>query len=455
MVSKYCKNSLGDTGLQAHVRAVGLFTGLVVIAGSVTAQTGPPDRTEVTRFLSRSGIVLTDLNGDCEVSDVDVAMALLGRMTELYGPDLLVGDQDEDGVETYQDFVTAIERLMKGAFGKTAADGQEAVGDADLQETADAVAGGGAEGDLNFDGVVNADDLAVTLDRFGESVSDHDVEQAAQSAAEYVGALVEAGIDAFMASGCVPVTHLIGVSDTWPPEHPGWWQPNHLVSISNGYDGEEPDPFEHDSYSSSHFPTAPHEVAISKQWPANHLWYASSSWDPPAIHYTFSSNYEFPPPHHESGVSESWPPGHTEAESSTRPEDHEVVVSRTWWPGHTYEDSMQRRMPPLHSEAFTTTWVHETGNSRNNWPPNHAPTMSNSWGPTHQRGVSTSFPPGHLSYASNTWPGPQPTWPPGHTMTVSQSWGEPGPGDWPIFPPDHSWFTTFQDITDFIHRWPW
>ncbi|MFG0241760.1 MAG: hypothetical protein ACF8R9_03125 [Phycisphaerales bacterium JB054] len=426
--------------MRVRFRTIGVLSGLAVVAGGAAAQTGAPDRIEVTRFLSRSGIVLTDLNGDCEVSDVDVAMALLGRMTELYGPDLLVGDQDQDGVETYQDFVTAIERLMKGAFDKTAAKGQEAVSDA---------------GDLNFHGVVNAGDLALTLDRFGESVGDHDVEQAAQSAAEYVGALVEAGVDAFMASGCAPRTHLFGVSDTWPPQHPGWWQPNHLVSISNGYDGEAPGPLAHDAYASSHLPTAPHEVAISQQWPANHHWYASSSWDAPALHITFSSSAEYPPPHHEADVSKSWPPGHAEAESSTRPKDHEAVVSRTWWPGHTYDDSVQRVMPPLHSEAFTATWVHETQNSQSRWPPNHTPSMSGSWGWAHQRGVSTSFPPGHLSYASNTWPGPQPTWPAGHTTTVSQSWGAPGPGEWPVFPPEHSWWTTFQHIATSRNRWPW
>ncbi len=434
---------------------VGFAVGVGATAGSVAAQYGPPDRTEITRFMSRSSMALTDLNNDCAVSDVDIAMMLLDRMTELYGPELAVGDQDGDGVETSEDIVAAIGSLMKGAFGRTAATGGETVGPEDVQQTAIDVTAGSLEGDLNLDGEVNSEDLFVTIDRFGEAVSDWDVDQAARQAVSYMSAIIEHGRDAFMASECAPDTHLVGVSDTWPPDHPGWWQPNHLVSISNGYDGEEPDPFDHMPYTSSHYPTGPHESEISKQWPPNHDWYASSTWDPPEIHTLFTSNYDYPPPHHEKDISESWPPSHMADASSSYPPDHELVNSRTWWPNHTYSDSANAIRPPLHQAYFTQDkWRHETDVSHGMWPPNHTWHMSDGWG-GHSTGVSYNYPPGHLSYASSTWPGPQPTWPPMHTRIISESWGDPEDGGLPIFPPDHNWWDTFMDIWDGTDRFPW
>ena len=428
--------------------------GTAVTATSVVAQYGAPDRTGVTRFMSRSSMVMTDLNNDCLVSDVDVVMLLMDRMAELYGPDLEVGDLDGDGIETSEDIVTAIGFLMKGAFGKTAPGGDEAVGAADIEQTLLAVAAGDVEGDLNFDGDVNAEDLLVTVDRFGEAVSDYDIDQAARLAAEYMGYIVYLGRDGFMASGCAPDTHLSRVSDTWPPDHPDWWVPNHYTSISRGYEGEEPDPIEHSSWVSSHYPTAPHESETSASWPPNHDWYASSTWGPPGDHQTYTS-VVVPEEAHVRTVSQAWPPGHMEAATSTYPPDHEPIVSQAWWPNHTYYDSMGRIMPPVHLTWFTEDkWVHQTENSQAAWPPNHTYEVSNGWG-SHGKSISLLYPPGHIASASNTWPGPQPTWPPMHTRAVSESWGEPSDGDWPMFPSDHSWWTTFQDIGDWIDRFPW
>ncbi len=430
--------------------------GVALMAGSATAQYGPPDRTAVTRFMSRSSMVMTDLNGDSAVSDVDLAMSFLDRMVELYGTDLIVGDLDEDGVETYQDFVSAVGLLMKSAFGKTAIDGQEIVGPTDLQQTVIAVSSGTIAGDLNLDGAVDTADLYVTVDRFGEEVNDFDIEQAAQLAAEYIGAIQTYGRDGFMSSVPAPSTHLPAVSDTWPPNHPGWWQPNHLWSISAGYEGEPPTG-EHDTHASSITPTESHNYAISEQWPANHFWYASHTWLPPRSGHQIFVSYDPDEVYHHTEVSKSWPAGHTEYASSTRPlpPEHESTVSRIWWPNHTYEDSMGRIMPPHHWTEFTDSWVHEIGNSQNAWPPNHTIHVSNGWGPAHSHGTSLSYPPGHLLFATQTWPGPQSGWPPGHLFVVSESWGEPDSGGWPIFPPDHSWWTTFQDITNWIPRLPW
>ncbi|MDQ7013037.1 MAG: hypothetical protein Q9O74_03975 [Planctomycetota bacterium] len=455
-MKKYCRKiRTGRFGAGAKPYIMTSVIGTTVTAASVAAQYGAPDRTGVTRFMSRSSMVMTDLNNDCLVSDVDVVMLLMDRMAELYGPDLDVGDLDGDGIETSEDIVTAIGFLMKGAFGKTAPDAQGAVGAADIEQTLLAVAAGDVEGDLNFDGDVNAEDLLVTVDRFGEEVSNYDIDQAARLAAEYMGYIVSHGREAFMASGCAPDTHLSGVSDTWPPDRPGWWSPNHLWNISASYDGEDPDG-DHEAWASKTTPTGPHQYEVSKQWPANHIWYASNTWLPPRgghlIFVTYSDD-----PYHETSVSKAWPPGHIEQASSSRPmpPEHEPTVSRIWWPNHYYSDSLQMKMPPYHRTAWTETWVHETDRSQSRWPPNHQSVISNNWGPDHNMGTSVYYPPGHLDIISGEWPGPQPSWPPGHTVPISESWGDPDSGGWPVFPPDHSWWTTANDLRDWFFDWPW
>ncbi|MFG0241759.1 MAG: hypothetical protein ACF8R9_03120 [Phycisphaerales bacterium JB054] len=401
---------------------------------------------------------MSDLNNDCHVSDVDIAMAMLGRMTGLYGPGLAgVGDQDQDGATTYEDVVVAVGRLVEGAFDKTPAATAVVFGATGLQQTSDAVAAGGPWGAVNIDGAASSEDRAAIIDRYGDVVSDRDIDQHARLIVEYMGAIRHNGREAFMAEGCAPGDHLRGISSTWPPDHPRWWPPNHLWSISDSYDGDAPDG-DHSTFESSTIPTGPHNVTVSAQWPANHLWYASNTWLPPRGGHKIFVSYS-DDPYHETGVSRSWPPSHAADSSSTHPgpPEHETKVSRTWWPNHNFEDSSQLEMPPHHHTAFTQTWEHESDLSQSLWPPNHQRVISLGWGGGHNRGTSASYPPGHHAVVSREWPGPQPNWPPGHTLAASASWGAPpDQGEWPVFPPDHTWFTSVKQVRPpWEWVWPW
>lgn len=415
------------------------------------AADGPPDRTEVTTYLIGSNMQLVDMNNDCAVSDVDAAFMFDDRLTQKYGADLSgIGDLDGDGVVTGEDVVLAIGAMIKGSFGKTSPSAGP-VGTDDVLATVEAVSAQEIDGDINWDGSRNLTDISLTMDMAGTEVSAFDVDQAARSLFDYIGAVRVEGRATFMASACAPATHIEGVSNTWPAVHPDWWRPNHIVSISKSYEPVWPPP-NHDEYHSEHdTPPPPHSTSLSSSWPANHLLESSTTWPAPPSHSVVAS-LTLPTP---ANPTDQWPAGHSQTASSTWPTDHEQLVSRTWWPHHTESDSRQHIVPPLHIDSISRNWAHQASVSQAQWPPNHYSSVSDTWGPSHQTGTSACWPPGHLSYPSNSWPGPQPSWPPSHSSTASQAWGEPGPGSWPIFPGDHSWFTTFQDVIPFVPRIPW
>ncbi len=427
----------------------------IVVVCVTSSLAGPPDRTELTTYLSPSPVVLSDRNGDCAVSDVDVAMILDDRLVELYGPQFeTLGDLDGDGNVTSEDVIAAISKLLKSAYGKTTSDWQP-VNTSDVFATVEAVLSQLPEGDINFDGLKDVADIFVTTTQLGTSFTPSEVDQIARKAYTYVGALRQLGREHFMASACAPTSHLEGVSNTWPPNRPTWWPPNHLTGISGSYPPPSTYwPHGHTIHDSNNLTSWPeHEARVSKTWPANHMWDMSRTWTSPPAHGVIASAAS--PPPHAVGVSGHWPAGHSSSASTTWPDDHDQNTSRTWWPHHTASNSQRMVVPPVHIDAISMKWSHQASASQMVWPPNHYSSVSGGWGPTHAPGTSGSWPPAHLNYASNGWPGPQPSWPSTHTVTVSTSWGEPSPGSWPIFPPDHSWWTTFRDIPGIVPQFPW
>ncbi|MDZ4797157.1 MAG: hypothetical protein SGI92_03260 [Bryobacteraceae bacterium] len=410
---------------------------------------------EITDYLSPSAMQLQDMNNDCAISDVDVAMMLDDQLVALYGAQFeMLGDVDADGVVTGEDIIAAVGKLIKAAYGKTTPNAQP-VGTPDVLATLDAVLAQSPEGDINLDGSKDIVDVSATATQVGNDFIPSEVDQIARKAFAYIGAIREFGRARFMATACAPLNHLRGVSGTWPNPHPNWWQPNHLTGVSSSYnppaDHATPD---HSTFFTEREPWPAHEEHVSRSWPANHLWESSRTWTPPAPHDVVWSALGHNRPHG-VGLSSHWPSGHTASASTTWPADHDLNTSRGWWPHHLAADSGQRVAPPMHVQSISQNWSHQAAASQMVWPPNHYASVSGGWGLSHAPGVSGSWPPAHLNYASNGWPGPQPTWPPTHTAAVSASWGDPAPGGWPIFPPDHTWWTTFQDIPGIVPQFPW
>lgn len=388
---------------------------------------GPKDRTSVSTFLFSAGSSITpiDLNNDCEISDVDVAIAVLNNLKAKYGEDYAVPDLNGDGVVTALDVHFAIAKILRASFGKVTQI-SDAVGIEDVVEVAIGVATDDISADVNVDGTADVNDVNAVNSQIGIVVDEADIAMYAWEIFSYIDAFETYGLDAFMAEGCAgaPSGHLEGISNTWPPYTNGW-PANHLTTLTQSWGMHNG---EHTTWVSSRWPPN-HEVEMSNEWPLPHRYIVSGGGE------------------HTLSVSSQWPANHTETSSSSWGGNHEVTVSRGWPPNHTSASSAALDYPPAHTDTMSNTWGHETQLSANEWPPNHQVTVSQGWGSGHDPGASSQFPPGHVIYASNSWPGPNP-WPPSHALSVSESWGEPGPGGWPPFPPDHNWWDTANDITD-------
>jgi hypothetical protein len=432
------------------------FGSVMLAAGLASGQpaTSAADRTSIRNSLADSVVVAVDQNGDCDVTDVDYALLVEARLTSLYGVNLAVGDLDGNGGVNAEDVVFAIKSIVRASYGKTlSASGPVTLDDVEI--TIINVANESVEGDINLDGEADVLDTISAIGQVGVSLSPVDLDRVSRELFTYVGVIRERGRAAMMVIACKPKNHLEGVSNTWPADHPSWWPENHLTGVSKSYDENRPG---HLTAASTATPTPPpHEQNLSKSWPANHLASSSDTWDKPYVIPTFPwQDPLYPEPHHATSTSTTWPSGHTKEASTTWPSSHDQNTSRTWWPHHTATDSNSLTVPPMHISAVSQTWSHDTTLSRSIWPSNHYPSVSNGWGPSHQLNVSAALPPAHLNYASNGWPGPQPSWPPSHTVTVSTSWGEPAPGGWPVLPPDHNWLSTYERIVQpLVPRLPW
>jgi len=423
-----------------HASIGGLLMACGAAAGQNTVYTAP-DSVQVVQFLEDSVVEISDQNGDCLISDVDIVFLINQRLIDQYGETLEVGDLDGDTApSTGMDVVVAIKLILAQAFGDADHDGS--VTQMDVGIVGQWVGNSQIEGDINLDGQIDMLDANAANSQVGEEVGLNELSTHAFRVFDAIGQLRDEGPAAFTATACAPEDHLLGVSSTWPADHPSWWPSNHVTGVSRLYvpdDGEE------------------HHTVLSKSWPANHLYEASQTWPMPGEHHGLFSG-TFPPPHHEQDVSAQWPAAHMAAASDTWDEyaDHDTHVSRTWWPNHERGNSRERVIPPPHMDYVSRYWVHDTTLSTKTWPPGHSHRVSDGWGPIHQAQFSATYPPNHVSYASWSWRAPY-SWPPSHTQTISESWGDPSPGDWPVFPPDHDWLTTFSDMRDLVDPpspWP-
>ena len=422
---------------------------------TASARTTVPDRSVVTVYLEASGSAMRicDMNGDGGISDTDYAMLVDDRLIELYGEEYAVGDLDGDGFETTEDIVFAIKAILRASLGKIS-DGSTVTAD-DFIAAVEQLADPEIHADFNLDGEEDALDLNVPLERLDHWYLSSTLDDMAREILAYLDAFWEVGRGAFMALEPAPVAHEIGISDTWPPLHPDWWQPCHLVSNSRTYAPEN-----HSSYDTEQNPNA-HENSVSAQWPANHDVSPSNTWPepPPPPHGAAFSVLGDPPapPDHEASITEMWPAAHGAVASQTwspKPSlAHDIVISRTWWPQHTRGDSRSMTWPPFHDDEVSWTWDHDIETSIMQWPPNHNVNVSLAWGQQHQMGISVHWPPSHVAYASTGWPGPQPAWPANHTASVSATWSEPSQTPWPIFPADHTWWDTVVEFP-LTPRWP-
>ncbi|MBL0927908.1 MAG: hypothetical protein IBJ11_09700 [Phycisphaerales bacterium] len=419
---------------------------------------GPPDRMIITRFMSSSSMLLRDLNNDGAISDVDVSMMVLDQLVAMYGPSLDVGDVDGNGVVNGEDVVAAIATMIRGCFGKTAA-AFGPVGGQDVAATATFVIAGSLRGDLNFDGASDVEDVVVTVEAVGQTVAiASSFDETARELFTYIGAIRSLGRAHFMATGPVSNTHSTPVSGLWPADHPRWWRANHMVAISREYDDGGKKPVWHEPATSSRWQSpSPHDQGLSEQWPANHAADVSASWLKPPVHNVVRTEQRPADGEtHEAALSSKWPLSHVRSASNTWGPDHEVQISRTWWPGHDMYDSRARVWPPVHAAYGSAAWdryLHNRALSQAAWPPNHEPRLSSTWGLPHLTGTSSFYPSNHFGYASGSWEGPRPMWPAGHFREISRTWNEV-PREWPLFPADHSWFTTFSQVPNIIPRHP-
>ncbi|MEO1716184.1 MAG: hypothetical protein AAFR76_03640 [Planctomycetota bacterium] len=431
--------------MQQRSRIV-LVCGLAVGVTSLSKaqQIGPRDSTEISDFMQNSLVAITDLNGDCSISDVDYALAFHQQMSTVFGPGLQPGDLDSDGVVTAADQILAVENMLRTSYGKATVDGSQTVGTSDFQAILSGASTGNLSADVNVDGTAGADDVIAVIPVVGNEIpSDFDFSTAAYQLHEYILAIETHGTGYFMVAGCEPEDHLSGISNTWTPDVPPWWPPNHLLSSSINWN---PDPVPHITHNSINDTITPqpdpHSKSTSKTWPPNHTRDTSNTY----------------PPDHSQAYSRYWPPSHTSAASNTwypdPPDIHDETVSRGYWPGHATDSSGWQEGPPDHQGSITSDWDHGVATSSTQWPPNHDGTVSQGWGPpaVHSQGRSASYPPSHVSDASRTWDGPE-YWPPNHTSSMSSDWGEPNDGNWPVFPPDHSWWSTAESVFP-VPRWP-
>lgn len=423
------------------------LAGLLVSCGTAIGQTvyTAADSVQVVQFLEDSAIEITDRNGDCLISDIDVIFMINERLIAQYGDTFDVGDVDGDGLaSTGLDVLTAIKHILLQGFGDANHDGVVTAQDVAL--VGQWVSGGQLKGDINLDGQVDTFDLAAANTQINVQISLNVLATQANRVFVGLGKLHEDGAATWMAAGCAQADHLLGVSSTWPADHPSWWPSNHQTSVSNSYIEQE-----HDLWLTEFTPVI-HVSSVSKSWPANHFAGASKTWLPPKDHTYFASLTGTVPPHHDKHVSASWPAGHNSASSDTWYNDgeHDVAISRTWWPNHDVSNSWANVIPPPHQTDISETWAHDVSQSRMNWPAGHGRYVSAAWGPSHQSAMSGTFPPSHVGYASWTWPGPITIWPAGHSEIISSTWGDPAPGPWPIFPEEHDWLTTFSDIRHII-----
>lgn len=412
-----------------------------------------PDSTVVSGDLAGSSLV-ADRTGDCQITDIDIAVTALLQL------DLsAIGDLDGDGVITANDKIEAIKRLILKSYGDVNGDGAVDLNDV-AQAMQDAGVGATIESDANMDGKTDGEDVLYIVDTLGGETPWRIDDIAGELYSVMSQVEAEGGADTFLnAEACVGgnTEHREAISDSWYV--PGTdhrrslsrrWPNNHLYSISKSWD------------------IVDHSVATSHddKWPADHEGTYSCTWSHPAApgndacfpdgeHSFAISNAH--PGEHEVARSDLWQhaPGHLYSRSQTWPTDpmeHDPAISRTW-PGNHFFDISDGGGVSGHHEAYSVyDWPNDHGTHRSqNWPPSHAKSVSTSWAPGHSDPWSFRWPSNHTSFVSATWdPGSYPTqWPPNHVASYSEQQNQPGPWE-ETWPRGHTRWDSIREIRDLV-----
>lgn len=415
---------------------LGAALGAVIAAHTVAFVHAQPQDALVVA-LAQSTLVGEDKNGDGVITGIDALAAIKADLLAYPACDM-----DGDGALTGEDTIAAIEQIILRSFGDVTGDRK-----VDVADSLNVLSSLGVEttnlgvADVNLDGVVDAEDLTIVMAQLGSNTPLMFANQLAQRAYYKLGSMVgdHEGLSEDPGGG--------GGDAPWPLAG------GHTIAVTRSY------PSEHGLVSSWSFPSN-HMYTVTQSWPAlppgawpsNHVRAASSTWEEPESHsQSFSEQWEHAPGHWAS-VSGSWgsppvpgsPPG---------PGTHDGMESRLFSPGHIGSLSTQRQPTPHH--AFVSDGWHDTGTSSNShgtsfsgmWPTNHQGNLSATWHGSHHGNTSTAWPSNHQQAASESWPnGTYPSWAPNHFASTSNQDSQPPPGPWPLFPADHSWWTSVNDL---------
>jgi len=359
---------------------------------------------------------IPDINGDGAVDYAEFAQAFANELR-----DEIVGDRDGDGLITETDLRISIVQWYQALQGDLNVDGIVDSDDVGIVVANLGTGGSATDGDINLDNQIDAADFLAILDSLGESTLDVE-EQAIFATAARLVLLANS-----LASRAGNPPHNAFFSNTWPGDH-DWndseqdWAPNHDGATSRTWD-VLPD----------------HRRGDSRHWPANHDTQSSRSpLDGHDIEYS----------------GQVWPPNHASAYSRTWPSDHTIRSSRRWPTGHIGARSADNRQSP-HALITSSRWLHEQATSFDRgWPASHDTGSSGSWGPSHNTTISNQWPASHSLDPSSGWNDPKPAWPENHYADFSTTWEPPDPSDdqggLPLFPRDHSVFTTFGGLIPFF-----
>ncbi len=431
------------------LRTATAFAGAISAAAASTAVGGVLQAGDPTECISpdsllaghfQEGELFGDATGDCCVGDIDIVLNILSQ-------EIPIEDHDLDGTISINDQIETVRRIIARSFGDLDADG--VVGEADILHVVIAMKlKNDHTADVTFDGVVNADDLLAIIGKVGKPMR-ADAERLAPQVVDLMNYLMQHDYQVLLGScgggGPTAGSHSQSISGSYPDSHgsgfSGWFPDDHMHTITSDWPTLPPG---HNGAISS----GTHYINFSQHtWPANHSYSVSSDWgtDPGDHSSALSEEWEYQPDHR-TDASTSWP----------SPSDHDNSISRTYPPNHSGSRSAQRH-PTEHRADTSGNW-HNGSTSQNNhgsafsskWPTNHTASVSASWpGNSHHGGTSARWPTNHHSAASTTWPAnTNPQWPPTHFSAVSSDWGQPADDGWPLFPPDHSWWTTGTDIYD-------
>ncbi len=455
--------------------------------------------------LDKSSLLAKDLDGDCKISPNDLAIALAMRI-DLNSE--VPTDIDGDDFYSGADVLLLIQKSMLTSINDV--DGNGSVNGRDLVRLTSELYSTNGQADVNGDQKVDARDLRPILENFGHTVvSDVELlsyavfdrfmyyqEQKAadqlrvvsckdpvptpwenyanRSAASTPGGSGTFGNSAGTSSEPSDTwpdnDHSIGVSRTYPPNthnwFTSWWTTTHMSYSSGNWPGNHLYTL---TINWQPTPVGSHGTLNSENeaWPPNHTFLVSKDWTPqvPVGHGLTNSGV----PIHQTEVSERWPPNHDPTASNSWPPPehaagpsgqtvHDNAVSGLWPPSHNYEESRLGIGPTTndHTTLVSNSYAPHLKSVSRKYPPNHGQLVSSTWNPgAHNGNVSDNWPANHSSQASNYWPDIYPgIWPPNHNVEQSNSWGEPQPPGPGLFPPDHAWVPSFNQVMDIVPDLP-